>query len=189
MDKPWKVIFAFVAVFIAGAVFGGVFTLRAAGKRLAQAAAPGRPQPVAQRPGGGAPGQPQSKVQGASAAQPKGQTAAAIGPAMMRQFTQRLKLSDEQRERIMPIVARAAEDLQRLRRENLQDTTRVMERMHLDIGSWLNPGQRTELEEMKRTLQERVSAERQKRGDAPVEGPARGSPPRPASGGPGSGPG
>ena len=32
MDRPWKVILAFVGVFIAGAVFGGFFTLRSAAR-------------------------------------------------------------------------------------------------------------------------------------------------------------
>lgn len=170
MDKPWKVIFAFVGVFIAGAIFGGLFTLRASGKRFATSPGSGRPNQQVQRPAGA--GQVQSQ------GQPKGQVAgkaqSSIGPAMMRQFTQRLKLTEEQREKVRPIVARAGEDLQRLRQENLQDTTRVVERMHLDIGGWLNPSQRAELEEMKRAMQERVSAERVKRGDLPaVEGSQR----------------
>ncbi|MBI4626047.1 MAG: hypothetical protein HY736_22855 [Verrucomicrobia bacterium] len=175
MDKPWKVIFAFVGVFIAGAVFGGLFTLRAAGKRFVYSPAPGRPNLQVPRPGGPPPGQappqfpgqPPGQSKGQLKGQPPGQPQNAIGPAMMRQFTERLRLTEEQRGKIRPIVARAAEDLQRLRRENLQDTTRVMERMHLDIGGWLKPDQRNELEEMKRAMQERVSAERQKRGDVP----------------------
>ena len=36
MEKPWKVILAFVSVFIAGAIFGGVFSLRAVGKRTVE---------------------------------------------------------------------------------------------------------------------------------------------------------
>lgn len=178
MDKPWKVIFAFVGVFIAGAIFGGVFTLRASGKRLPNSPGPGRAGQQVQRPVGAVAGKAQPPVPGLPPGQPKGQVAAktqaAIGPAMMRQLTQRLNLTKEQREKIRPIVSRAAEDLQRLRRESLEDTTRVMERMHGDIGDWLKPDQRTELEEMMRAMQERVSAERQKRGYAPAgDGSAR----------------
>lgn len=175
MDKPWKVIFAFVGVFIAGAVFGGLFTLRASGKRLASAGGPGRPNQQVQRPGGAIQGQPKGQIAG------KAQNS--IGPAMMRQYTQQLKLTEEQRAKIRPIVARAAEDLQRLRRENLQDTTRVMERMYIDIEDWLQPAQRAELEEMKRAMQERVRVERLKRGDPPAgDGTSRGSQVRPKQG-------
>ena len=51
MDKPWKVIVAFIGVFIAGAVFGGVFSLRSAGKRM-PGPPPGRAQGPAISPGG-----------------------------------------------------------------------------------------------------------------------------------------
>ncbi len=35
MDKPWKVVCAFVLVFMAGAIFGGVFTVGFSARRLA----------------------------------------------------------------------------------------------------------------------------------------------------------
>ena len=155
MDKPWKVIFAFVGVFIAGAIFGGLFTLRAAGRVFSKL-----PPPAVAGPA------PKAK---APAAPP-------IGVAMMRQLTQKLKLTPEQKEKIRPIVARAGADLQRLRRENLQDTTRVMERMHEDIAASLTPEQRSELEQMRKSMQERVSAQNAKSGDAPAgepDGPRR----------------
>lgn len=155
MDKPWKVIFAFVGVFIAGAIFGGLFTLRSAGRRFSNLPPPTVAGPV-----------PRAK----SLAAPP------IGVAMMRQFTQKLKLTADQKEKIRPIVTRAGEDLARLRRENLQATTRVMERMHVDIAASLTPVQRTELEEMRKSMQERVRAESAKSGDAPsgkVDGPRR----------------
>lgn len=162
MEKPWKVIFAFVCVFVAGAVFGGVFTLRSAGGNKTAAFQP--PHNRAPQPGSRPPPAP-PPVQ--------------IQPAIMRQMTQRLNLTGEQREKIKPVVARATEELLRLRRENLHETTRVMEVMYADVAASLTPEQRSELEEMKRKMQERVAEERKKRGDPPGGEGGRKPDPRP----------
>lgn len=151
MDKPWKVIFAFVGVFIAGAVFGGFFTLRSAGKW----GAGDRPRPV--------PKAAPVAGQAGKAAPPPGR----IYPQVMRQFTQRLKPTPEQQKSIEPIVSRAAEDLQRMQREHLTDTTRTTERMYADVASILTPVQRTKLEQMREEMHERVRKEKEKRGEAP----------------------
>jgi hypothetical protein len=155
MDKPWKVITAFVGVFIAGAVFGGVFTLRASGKRLA-AELPSIP-PAGQQPDGVS--QRAAQPPGQLVIQPRGNP---ITPTLMRQFTRRLNLSAEQKDRIAPVVSRAGEDLLRLRQEHFADTQRVTERMYADVSAALSPEQRVELEAMRRELQERLQAERQK---------------------------
>jgi hypothetical protein len=150
MQSPWKVILAFLGVFVAGAVFGGVFTLATA-KRNARLNPPTtmvRTEP-APRPERDRPKNPSQNQPG-------------IGPAMMRQLTQQLKLTEEQREKIRPLVSRAAEDLQLLRQENLQKTTRVMERMHADITAWLMPEQREELENLKKQMQQRIKDEQKK---------------------------
>jgi Spy/CpxP family protein refolding chaperone len=151
MDKPWKVICAFVGVFIAGAVFGGFFTLRSAGKwgagdRPRSVPAP-KAAPVAVQPGKDAP--------------PPGR----IFPQVMRQFTQRLNPTPEQQKAIRPIVSRAAEDLQRMQREHLTDTTRTTERMYADVAAILTPAQRTKLEQMRDEMRERVRREKEKRGE------------------------
>ncbi len=139
MDRPWKVILAFVGVFIAGAIFGGVFTLRStdgmperAGKAAKQAG---------KEPGG------------------------RIYPQLMRQFTQRLNPTAEQQKAITPIVARAAEDLQRMQREHLADTTRTTERMYEDVAAVLTPAQRSKLDKMRQEMRERVRREKEKRGE------------------------
>lgn len=184
MDKPWKVILAFVGVFMAGAVFGGIFTLRASGKRLAaeRGADPSveRSKGVtvappatksAPAPGVGAPAQPVP-------VQPPGPRS--IGPALMRQFTQRLNPDPEQTKKIRPLVNRAAEDLQRLQREHLQDTTRVTERMYEDVAALLTRPQRTQLEMMRQEMLERVRKERERRGELQAKaGAARPVPPTP----------
>ena len=145
MDRPWKVIFAFVGVFVAGAVFGGFFTLRSSREgwsrvNHAQRTEPSRPN----------------------------SSGAQIVPAMLRQLNARLKLTDEQREKIEPIVVRAEEDLQRLRRQNFRETSRVMERMHADVAVLLAPEQREALETLKRNLRERLrraQENRERRGE------------------------
>ncbi|MFM7750353.1 MAG: hypothetical protein ACKPB0_08040 [Opitutaceae bacterium] len=139
MDRPWKVVLAFVGVFIAGAVFGGVFTARSA--RLAD-----RPAKAGKQAG----------------KEPSGR----IYPQLMRQFTQRLNPTAEQQKAITPIVARAAEDLQRMQREHLADTTRTTERMYEDVAALLTPEQRLKLDKMHQEMRERVRREKEKRGEA-----------------------
>lgn len=154
MDRPWKVIAAFIGVFIAGAVFGGFFTLRSAGKWFAN------PRP---RPTGAA-----SKTSGSAqqAQTPGGR----IAPQVMRQLTQRLNPTPEQQKAIRPIVGRASEDLQRLQREHLADTTRTTERMYADVAAILTPEQRSKLEQMRQEMLERVRREKEKRGEIQVAG-------------------
>lgn len=171
MDKPWKVLLAFIGVFIAGAVFGGLFTLRATGKRLAQPVAPKTAVPA--------------QVQSAAPKAP-----ANPGPAIMRQFTRKLKPTPEQREKIEPLITRAGEDLQRIGavqqaqwRENLENSTRVYERLYEDVSGWLTPEQRIELAEMRRQWQEIVARERKRRAVPPAKAPiaadaAKMAPPR-----------
>jgi hypothetical protein len=171
VQSPWKAILAFVAVFIAGAVFGGVFTLRASGRRLADLP-PRNDHPVV------APVAPvvtttttpttppakatPSPVKSGQPAAPQPIIAAQVGPSVMRQFTQRLNLTAEQRKSIRPIIDRATEDWQRLRKENLENTARVAERMYSDIAEHLSSGQREQLEDMKQKMQERFLQEREK---------------------------
>ena len=174
VDKPWKVIFAFVAVFIAGAVFGALFTLRASGRRLADLQAQNNPTPVQPQPpasAGPVVVQPKPAPQVQPAPTPPSRPA--LMPAIMRQFTQRLTLRPAQLQRIRPIVARAAEDLQHLReandqerQRNLADTARVTERMYADVAALLSPDQREELETMRTQMQERVENERKRRAEA-----------------------
>jgi hypothetical protein len=169
MDRPWKVIFAFVGVFIAGAIFGGVFTRGVAVRRNVNAT----PQrPVVQLP---ATNQPQPQVAGP---QNPGQNAPAvrfspITPHLMRRLTQKLNLTPEQQKKIKPVVSRAGEDLDRIRQENgrrnlesIADTRRTTERMYADVSEILTIEQRVELEQMRKQEHERAQAERQKRIEA-----------------------
>ena len=163
MDRPWKVILAFVGVFIAGAVFGGFFTLRSVDRVVDAARGKGSPAKApATKPAPAAPAAP---------APAKG-----IAPQVMRQLTQRLSPTPEQQKAIRPIVSRAAEDLQRMQREHLADTTRTTERMYADVSALLTPAQRTQLEQMRQEMLERVRKVREKRDETPAEGTAKSTP-------------
>ncbi len=153
MDHPWKVISAFVGVFIAGAIFGGFFTMRSAGRWLVTEKQ--RPAPVSPAKS--------SKSSGAQSGASQGQ--GRIAPQVMRQLTQRLSPTPEQQKAIRPIVSRAAEDIQRMQREHLADTARTTERMYADVAAILTPEQRTKLEQMRQEMLERVRREREKRGE------------------------
>ncbi|MBM3865877.1 MAG: hypothetical protein FJ381_08255 [Verrucomicrobia bacterium] len=163
MDRPWKVILAFVGVFIAGAVFGGFFTLRS-GALVVEVA----------RPKVG----PASQSVAAAFTAPA--AAKGIAPQVMRQLTQRLSPAPEQQKAIRPIVSRAAEDLQRMQKEHLADTTRTTERMYADVAAVLTPMQRTQLEQMRQEMLERVRKMREKRGEAAADGAGKTAAPAPA---------
>jgi hypothetical protein len=181
MDNPWKVILAFVGVFVAGAVFGGLFTLRASAKRLSEVTAP---QPIPRTPVVVAPEttvpvtQPTSTTTAPTVvtkASPAPQDR--IVPAVMKQLTQRVNPTAEQKERIRPIIARASDDFQRLEREHWQDTARVTARMYEDVAAVLTPEQRVQLEKMRQEGLERMRKAREKqRSEIPVRPPGQQSP-------------
>jgi hypothetical protein len=177
MDVPWKVILAFVGVFIAGAVFGGVFTIGVSARRVGNM--PRQPLP-AERPLQQLPAVPQPKVQVAG---PQPQKAARevtrtnpITPVLMNQFTRKLSgLTDAQKESLRKTLGRAGEDLLRLRQENFSDVGRVTERMYADVSAVLTMEQRAELETMRRQTEERMAEK--KRNQLPVtEGGSRAAP-------------
>jgi len=165
MDVPWKVILAFLGVFIAGAVFGGVFTLGVSARRnvnVPRQLAPAN-QPVAQFP---AVVQPKAEVAGPHA--PKSAAASVrtnpITRELMNQFTRKLSgLTAPQKESLRTILGRAGEDFHRLRQDNLADVTRVTERMYADVSGVLTLEQRGELETMRKQLEERFKEDRRKR--------------------------
>ncbi len=160
MDVPWKVIFAFLGVFVAGTIFGGVFTIGVTARRFnlpaRTASWPERHLPPATQPGTNPP---------APAPVPAFRPNS-ITVQLMNQFVRRLSPSTEQREELRKILGRAGEDLQRLRQENIADVARVTERMYADISGVLTLEQRSELERMRRQTEERFLAERKKREEA-----------------------
>jgi hypothetical protein len=160
MDVPWKVILAFVGVFIAGAVFGGVFTIGVSARRFANVP---KQQLPAERPIQQSPAVQPPQVAGPLA--PKGGKEIVRGNpitlALMRELTRKLSgLTDVQKESLRKTVGRAGEDLHRLRVNNFEDVGRVTERMYADVSAVLTLEQRAELEKMRRETEERMQKKR-----------------------------
>jgi hypothetical protein len=159
MEKPWKVIVAFVGVFIAGSVFGGLLALRLNKQRdLAP-----RFSPTAVTPRSGpapahgqpplAPGQPPASPPGArpTAAVPQLQLPAGMAvqaPQLMRRYVDRLNLTAEQKERINPLIQRAAADLRQQQQTNFRETGIILQHLQEDLGKELTPAQRGRLDQM-----------------------------------------
>jgi Spy/CpxP family protein refolding chaperone len=128
MVKTWQVILATIAIFVAGLVTGGATVLgivKWVGHHRGM-----NPPPFAQ--GGlraGGPGM-------------------GFGPQLMRNFENQLNLTDEQKQKIMPIVRRTAGELGRDRREVQQRTALAIEKMQDEIAEILTPEQRTKFEDM-----------------------------------------
>lgn len=143
MDKPWKVVFAFVGIFIAGAVFGAFFSLRIGG-RILQMERPDLHGDVAgpQNPPAPSPQQRPMMSQQWQA------------PQLMRRFAERLDLTPEQKERINPVIQRAAEDFRRQTQINFREHNVIMQRLQEDISKVLTPEQRVRLENMEQRQRE-----------------------------------
>lgn len=167
MDKPWKVIFAFLGVFMAGAVFGGLFTLRASAKRfaseleLSRAANP-PPTVVVKESSPTAPVTPPATAPAQAPAKATPSPQDRHVALQMRQLVQRLNPTSEQQKLIRTIVSRMNDDLRRLERDLWQDTTRVTDRMYEDLSAVLTPEQRTQLEKMRQEMLERVRNAKEK---------------------------
>jgi Spy/CpxP family protein refolding chaperone len=131
MDKSWRVIFAFAGIFFAGLV-AGVLVAPRIFPHLA-----------------GRNGQPWLPVQAPI------QRTQPLGPQLFRQFTERLNLTPEQREKIKPIELRVTEELRRLRLESQHNTDVALQRMQDEISEILTPEQRTR-------FQERIAQSRQR---------------------------
>ena len=150
MNKPWKVILAFLGVFLAGAVFGGFISMRAA-KRFMGNATPREP---------GAPG---------------GQ----FSPQILKRLTERLRGTPEQQEKMRPILKQTEEEMRRLRQAGFRETIAVAEHMNEQMAALLTPEQKTKLDAMHQEMRERWSKDRTRRwgeraGRAPGERPPGG---------------
>ena len=188
MDKSWRVIAAFVGIFAAGAVTGGLLTLRIAQSRSGPAAmaelppvpAPSQPPPanvtVANGPATApastetapvrpAPTQTPTQTQ----AQTQTQTPPPpeqLGPQLFRRLTNQLGLTQEQRVKIRPIERRTTEELNRLRRDTLHSTEVLIDRNEDEIRALLNPAQAAKFDELvaqQRTKIQKFMAEQQEK--------------------------
>lgn len=173
MEKPWKVIAAFVGVFIAGSIFGGLLALRLSHRDVSPRAipAPVKVSPTQPSAGPTAPtpptitaATPPATGTPASSASPRPTTVTASttatpqmqlppgmavqAPQLMRRYVDRLSLTPEQKERINPLIQRAAADLRRQQQTNFRETGIIFQHLQEDIGKELTPVQRVRLEEM-----------------------------------------
>jgi len=153
MDKTWKVIFAFVGVFIAGAVFGGLLALRIGGRFT---------QMQAQ----------QVRLRGPNAvlADPKQRPLLGgvqpIQPAqIMRRYADRLGFTPEQRKKIRPLIARATQDVRRQQQNNFRESNVILQRLQQDIARELTPEQREKLHKLEQRQREIASENRARFGD------------------------
>ena len=76
-------------------------------------------------------------------------------PQMMEHLGRELNLSEEQKEKIRPLMLQAQQETQRLRRENVKAITEVMDRTHAAIAAELTPEQRIKQDEMRKRFRER----------------------------------
>lgn len=183
METPWKVIVAFIGVFVAGAIFGGVFTL-GAGKRFRAVEPVAVVQPQQQPPQQVAQQPTPTDAHKTDKTKQQAPKPPAFTLGMMRDLTKRLSPTSEQQKAFRPIVLRATEDIQRSQREHIAETSRVLDRMYEDISALLSPEQKLMLEKMRQELLEKSRQERMKRGAtaADFEGANRsGSTARPAT--------
>ena len=129
MKESWKIVVAFLVVFLSGGAIGSVYSLRYA-KMEAQQYQPG---PRGGRMGQGPPARPED-----------------FGVQIMNRWLRfnQLDLTPEQRQQIRPIVNETAESLRRLRQENLHSGELVLEKMQDQVTAVLTPAQRTKFENL-----------------------------------------
>ena len=79
-----------------------------------------------------------------------------LRPQVLERLEEDLGLTAAQKEKVRPVVMRAQEEMQRLRRENVRNLAVVMDRMHTEISAELSPEQRVKLEDMRKRFRERA---------------------------------
>ena len=120
MDKPWKVVFSFLIVFIAGGVVGGLFFPLGANRQMHHWKEHARDD--------------DSKRGG-------------FADRVLRHYTDRLDLTAEQVEQIRPIVESAGKQLKEIRLGWSRNTATVASEMNQAVIEILTPEQKVEFEE------------------------------------------
>lgn len=151
MNQTWKAILAFAGIFVAGAVFGGFLTLRF---------------------------YPQSEP-AAPAVRKSPTPLERVTPQILGRLAQRLELTDEQKEKIRPIIAEADREMRRLRHDGFRATLTVSKEMYARVARELTAEQAAILEQMQQEMRERIMQDRQRRwGERPPMPGERPPPPR-----------
>jgi len=153
MEKGWRVILAFVGIFAAGALTGGLLTLRVVQSRPATPAeAPPVASVVPQNPPAATPAAavPQPVVP------PPPPAPEQLGPQLFRRLTNQLDLTPAQRAKIRPIELRASEELNRLRRESVHSTQVLIDQLEDEIRALLTPEQQAKFQEGVARAQDKI---------------------------------
>ncbi len=74
----------------------------------------------------------------------------------MHRFERELKLTETQKERVLPILLRAQQEWRQARQDNVKVLTAVIDRMHTDLSAELAPEQQARLEEMRKEFRARA---------------------------------
>lgn len=80
----------------------------------------------------------------------------AFADRTMVRYERELGITSAQKEKIRPILLRAQDDWRRLRQENVQHLTALVDRMHMEVATELTPEQQTKLEDMRKELRKRT---------------------------------
>jgi hypothetical protein len=150
MEKPWKVIAAFLGVFVAGAVFGGFFSIGLGSRWLATQQNPAVPAAPAVATSSAVVAAPVSAPTQPLLSLPMTWQA----PQLMRRYAEKLDLTPEQKERITPLIHRAIEDYRRVQQTTFRETGIILKRLQQDIGKELTPEQQKKLGEMEERQRE-----------------------------------
>lgn len=101
-------------------------------------------------------------------------------------LAEQLKLTPEQREKLVPIIGHTTEELRRVRRESFGQMSQLVEKMDAELTKILTEEQRVRLVEIRAKEEERRQkwqaerAERAKRNEQrAAQGAAEGGPPQP----------
>ena len=129
MDKTWKVVLVFAAIFLTGSACGVLIGMRIVRKPL-PASTPKTPTPV--------------------------QTLEQFSRSHISSIAKRLKLTEQQREAIRPSIQKANDELIALRRRGFRETVDILERMNNDIEKVLSPEQFENFTDMRIVQRERM---------------------------------
>ncbi len=69
-------------------------------------------------------------------------------PQLMRRYVERLDLTAEQKDKVNPLLVRAAADIRRQQQTNLRETAIIIQHLQEDLAKELTPAQRVRLDEM-----------------------------------------
>ena len=88
-------------------------------------------------------------------------------PQLMRRYVERLDLTAEQKEKINPLLVRAAADIRRQQQTNLQETAIIIQHLQEDLAKELTPVQRVRLEEMTENQRQIVEQRERQQAEKP----------------------